>query len=81
MVTKESLQLMLDNTNPQYVMTVIGRALTVKDLAEYLGVNKKTIRQNYQQFGVIKIGRHKSDRLWQTFKSTKRTFSRVQHSI
>ena len=31
--------------------------------------------------GVIKIDRHKSDRLWQTFKSTKRTFSRVQHSI
>jgi transcription initiation factor TFIIIB Brf1 subunit/transcription initiation factor TFIIB len=60
---------------------ILGEAITVKELAEYLGVNEKTVRQNYQQFGGIKIGRHKSERLWQTFKSTKRTFSRVQHSI
>ena len=60
---------------------ILGEAITVKELAEYLGVNEKTVRQNNQQFGGIKIGRHKSERLWQTFKSTKRTFSRVQHSI
>ena len=60
---------------------ILGKALTVKQEAEFLNINEKTVRENYQQFGVIKIGRHKSDRLWQTFKSTKRTFSRVQHSI
>jgi hypothetical protein len=59
----------------------LGRALTVKQVAEFLNINEKTVRENYQQFGIIKIGRHKLDRLWQTFKSTKRTFSRVQHSI
>ena len=60
---------------------ILGRAISVKELANYLNINEKTARENYQQFGVIKIGRHKSDRLWQTFKSTKRTFSRVQHYI
>jgi excisionase family DNA binding protein len=36
----------------------LGEALTAKELAEYLGVTKKTIRDNYRQFGGIKIGRH-----------------------
>lgn len=36
----------------------LGKALTTKELAEYLNVNKKTIRENYRQFGGIKIGRH-----------------------
>jgi len=36
----------------------LGKALTTKELAEYLGVNEKTIRENYRQFGGIKIGRH-----------------------
>ena len=36
----------------------LGNALTVKELAEYLNVNEKTIRENYRQFGGIKIGRH-----------------------
>jgi hypothetical protein len=37
---------------------ILGKALTVSSLAEYLGVNEKIIRQNYRQFGGIKIGRH-----------------------
>jgi len=36
----------------------LGKALTTKQLAEYLGVSEKTIRENYRQFGGIKIGRH-----------------------
>ena len=36
----------------------LGKALTTKELAEYLGVNEKTIRENYRQFGGVKIGRH-----------------------
>ena len=36
----------------------LGKALTAKQLAEFLGVNEKTIRENYRQFGGIKIGRH-----------------------
>ena len=59
----------------------LGEAITVKELAEYLGVNEKTARENYRQLGGIRVDRHKSERLCQTFKSTKRTFSRVQHSI
>lgn len=37
---------------------LLGESITVKELAEYLGVNEKTIRENYRQFGGIKIGRH-----------------------
>ncbi len=36
----------------------LGKALTAKQLAEFLGVNEKTIRENYRQFGGIKVGRH-----------------------
>ena len=43
----------------------LGKALTTKELAEYLGVTEKIIRENYRQFGGIKIGRHNSHRLWQ----------------
>lgn len=35
-----------------------GEAITVKELAEYLGINQKTLRENYRQFGGIKVGRH-----------------------
>ena len=37
---------------------ILGEAITVKELAEYLGINQKTLRENYRQFGGIKIGRH-----------------------
>ena len=36
----------------------LGEAITVKELAEYLGINQKTLRENYRQFGGVKIGRH-----------------------
>jgi len=36
----------------------LGKALTTKELAEYLGVSEKTVRDNYQQLGGIRIGRH-----------------------
>ena len=36
----------------------LGKAISVKELAEYLNVNEKTIRENHRQFGGIKIGRH-----------------------
>ena len=37
---------------------ILGEAITVKELAEYLGINQKTLRENYRQFGGVKIGRH-----------------------
>jgi len=37
---------------------ILGEAITVKELAEYLGINQKTLRENYRQFGGIRIGRH-----------------------
>jgi excisionase family DNA binding protein len=37
---------------------ILGEAITVKELAEYLDINEKTLRENYRQFGGIKIGRH-----------------------
>ena len=37
---------------------ILGRTITVKELAEFLGINQKTLRENYRQFGGIKIGRH-----------------------
>ena len=37
---------------------LLGEAITVKELSEYLGINQKTLRENYRQFGGIKIGRH-----------------------
>ena len=36
----------------------LGKALTTKELSEYLGINQKTLRENYRQFGGIKVGRH-----------------------
>ncbi|MEK6194526.1 MAG: helix-turn-helix domain-containing protein [Deltaproteobacteria bacterium] len=37
---------------------ILGEAITVKELSEYLGINQKTLRENYRQFGGIKVGRH-----------------------
>jgi excisionase family DNA binding protein len=37
---------------------ILGEAITVKELAKYLGINQKTLRENSRQFGGIKIGRH-----------------------
>jgi hypothetical protein len=36
----------------------LGRALTVKQVAEFLNINEKTVRERYQDFKGIKIGRH-----------------------
>ena len=36
----------------------LGRALTVKQVAEFLNINEKTVRERYQDFKDIKIGRH-----------------------
>jgi hypothetical protein len=36
----------------------LGEAITVKQLAEFLNINEKTVRENYRQFGGIRIGRH-----------------------
>lgn len=38
--------------------TSLGKALTAKELAEYLGVSEKIVRDNYQQLGGVRIGRH-----------------------
>jgi hypothetical protein len=37
---------------------ILGKAISVKELAEYLGVNETSIRKNFQQYGGIKVGRH-----------------------
>ena len=37
---------------------ILGEAITVKELAEYLGVNETSIRKNYRQYGGIRVGRH-----------------------
>ena len=36
----------------------LGNVLSVKDLAEILGADEKTIRKYYQELGGIRIGRH-----------------------
>jgi hypothetical protein len=41
-----------------YLKKNLGEAISVKDLAEFLKINEKTLRENYRQFGGIKIGRH-----------------------
>ena len=35
----------------------LGRALSVKQIAEYLNINEKTVREHYQELGGIRIGR------------------------
>ena len=35
----------------------LGKALTAKELSEYLGLSETSIRKNYQQYGGIKVGR------------------------
>ena len=42
----------------KYLEKLLGEAITVKELSEYLGINQKTLRENYRQFGGIRIGRH-----------------------
>jgi DNA-binding transcriptional regulator YhcF (GntR family) len=36
----------------------LGKALSVKELANYLDADAKTIRKYYQELGGIRIGRH-----------------------
>ena len=47
-----------DHATMKDLEKILGEAITVKVLAEYLGINQKTLRQNFRQFGGIKIGRH-----------------------
>ena len=37
---------------------ILGKAISVKELAEYLGISEKTVRDNYKQLGGCRIGRH-----------------------
>jgi excisionase family DNA binding protein len=36
----------------------LGDVMTVKELADYLKINEKTVRENYLQFNGVRIGRH-----------------------
>lgn len=36
----------------------LGKAISVKELANYLNISEKIVRENYQQLGGIRIGRH-----------------------
>ena len=36
----------------------LGKAITVKELAEYLGISEKIVRDNYKELGGCRIGRH-----------------------
>lgn len=42
----------------KYLEQDLGRALTTKQVALFLNINEKTVRDYYLQFGGIKIGRH-----------------------
>ena len=35
----------------------LGKKLTVNDVAEFLGVDKKTVRENYKKLGGMRLGR------------------------
>ena len=35
---------------------ILGKAITVKQLAEYLKINEKTVREHYLDFNGIKVG-------------------------
>ena len=37
---------------------LLGKAISVKELAEYLSISEKTVRDNYKQLGGCRIGRH-----------------------
>jgi hypothetical protein len=34
----------------------LGRSMTPEDLSKYLGINVKTVRQNYKKLGGIRLG-------------------------
>ena len=36
----------------------LGDVMTVKELADYLKINEKTVREHYLDFNGIKVGRH-----------------------
>ena len=36
----------------------LGKVLSPKDVAAYMGLDEKTIRQYYQELGGIRLGRH-----------------------
>jgi len=36
---------------------ILGKKITPEELAEYLGVNVKTVRQHYQKFGGLRLGK------------------------
>jgi DNA-directed RNA polymerase specialized sigma subunit len=35
----------------------LGKRLTVNDVAEFLGIDKKTVRENYNKLGGMRLGR------------------------
>lgn len=35
----------------------LGKRLTVNDVAEFLGIDKKTVRENYDKLGGMRLGR------------------------
>ena len=35
----------------------LGKAMTAKQLGEYLSISEKTVRDNYEQLGGVRIGR------------------------
>lgn len=40
----------------KYLESHLGRVLKVKDVAEYTGLDSKTIRKYYKKFGGIRVG-------------------------
>ena len=36
---------------------ILGKKITPEELADYLGVNVKTVRQHYQKFGGLRLGK------------------------
>ena len=35
----------------------LGKRLTVSEVAEFLGIDKKTVRENYNKLGGMRLGR------------------------
>ena len=42
----------------EHLQQELGKALRAKDVAEYLGMNVKHIRNHYKDLGGIRLGRH-----------------------
>lgn len=44
-------------TSNQQLQRDLGKALTPKDVAAYLGLNEKTVRRYYRELGGVRLGR------------------------